>query len=101
MRGSSSTSCSNEAGVVCTPGAGFGRCGSHYIRISAFNSYAQVVAAMKRIEDALALANSGQGWGLGAGAEGLRAKRKGAFRISAQPSARPESRHSARRRRNL
>ncbi len=46
----------NEAGVVCTPGAGFGRCGSHYIRISAFNSYAQVVAAMKRIEDALALA---------------------------------------------
>ena len=28
----------NKASVVCTPGAGFGRCGSRYIRISAFNS---------------------------------------------------------------
>lgn len=43
----------NEAGVVCTPGAGFGRCGEGYIRISAFNSYENVVKAMQRIEKAL------------------------------------------------
>lgn len=45
----------NQAGVVCTPGAGFGRCGEHHIRISAFNSYDKVVAAMKRIEDTLSV----------------------------------------------
>ncbi|MBD3322571.1 MAG: LL-diaminopimelate aminotransferase, partial [Chitinivibrionales bacterium] len=28
----------NEAGVVCTPGSGFGKCGEGHIRISAFNS---------------------------------------------------------------
>ncbi len=39
----------NEAGVVCTPGAGFGSCGEGYIRISAFNSYENVVEAMGRI----------------------------------------------------
>ena len=44
----------NEAGVVCTPGAGFGKCGEGYIRISAFNSYENVVTAMERIEAALA-----------------------------------------------
>ncbi|MBF0203198.1 MAG: LL-diaminopimelate aminotransferase, partial [Desulfamplus sp.] len=27
-----------RAGIVCTPGAGFGKCGQGYIRISAFNS---------------------------------------------------------------
>ncbi|GAU08288.1 LL-diaminopimelate aminotransferase [Desulfoplanes formicivorans] len=43
----------NEAGVVCTPGAGFGRCGEGYIRISAFNSYENVAKAMQRIEKAL------------------------------------------------
>ena len=43
----------NKAGVVCTPGAGFGRCGEGYIRISAFNSYDNVVEAMDRIETAL------------------------------------------------
>ena len=32
----------NKAGVVCTPGAGFGRCGQGYIRISAFNSHENV-----------------------------------------------------------
>jgi LL-diaminopimelate aminotransferase len=44
----------NRAGVVCTPGAGFGRCGQGYIRISAFNSAANVEQAMARIKDALA-----------------------------------------------
>jgi LL-diaminopimelate aminotransferase len=43
----------NRAGVVCTPGAGFGRCGRGYIRISAFNSAANVEQAMARIKDAL------------------------------------------------
>ena len=41
-----------EAGVVCTPGAGFGKCGQGYIRISAFNSYDNVVRAMERIRSA-------------------------------------------------
>ena len=44
----------NEAGVVCTPGAGFGKCGEGYIRISAFNSHENVVKAMGRIKSALA-----------------------------------------------
>jgi len=39
----------NKAGVVCTPGAGFGKCGEGYIRISAFNSRQNVVRAMERI----------------------------------------------------
>ncbi|MEJ2639760.1 MAG: aminotransferase class I/II-fold pyridoxal phosphate-dependent enzyme, partial [Desulfosarcinaceae bacterium] len=43
----------SEAAVVVTPGAGFGRCGEGYIRISAFNSLAKVSAAMDRIETAL------------------------------------------------
>jgi LL-diaminopimelate aminotransferase len=43
----------NQAGVVVTPGAGFGRCGEGYIRISAFNSLEKVTAAMARIETAL------------------------------------------------
>ncbi|WP_136808299.1 LL-diaminopimelate aminotransferase [Desulfosediminicola flagellatus] len=43
----------NKAGVVCTPGAGFGKCGNGYIRISAFNSYENVVKAMERIREAL------------------------------------------------
>ena len=44
----------NKAGVVCTPGAGFGKCGQGYIRLSAFNSYDNVAKAMERIEEALA-----------------------------------------------
>ncbi len=44
----------HEAGVVCTPGAGFGQCGRDHIRISAFNSYDQVLLAMERIQHALA-----------------------------------------------
>ncbi|MDT8274059.1 MAG: LL-diaminopimelate aminotransferase [Desulfomonilia bacterium] len=42
-----------KAGVVCTPGSGFGRCGQSYIRISAFNSREQVEQAMKRISKVL------------------------------------------------
>jgi LL-diaminopimelate aminotransferase len=42
-----------KAGVVCTPGAGFGRCGEGYIRISAFNSYENVQKAIARISEAL------------------------------------------------
>ena len=44
----------NKAGVVCTPGGGFGQCGDNYIRISAFNSYDNVQIAMDRIKAALA-----------------------------------------------
>ncbi|NLZ18053.1 MAG: LL-diaminopimelate aminotransferase [Desulfobulbaceae bacterium] len=43
-----------KAGVVCTPGAGFGRCGQGYIRLSAFNSTANVEKAMERLATALA-----------------------------------------------
>ncbi|MET0091393.1 MAG: LL-diaminopimelate aminotransferase [Candidatus Thiodiazotropha sp.] len=43
----------NQAGVVCTPGAGFGRCGEGYIRISAFNSFENVQKAMNRIRESL------------------------------------------------
>ena len=43
----------DKAGVVCTPGAGFGKCGEGYIRISAFNNYEDVQKAMTRIKEAL------------------------------------------------
>lgn len=42
-----------KAGVVCTPGAGFGRCGQGHIRISAFNSLENVKNAMQRIGEVL------------------------------------------------
>jgi LL-diaminopimelate aminotransferase len=42
-----------KAGVVCTPGAGFGKCGEGYIRISAFNNYDNVEKALSRISEAL------------------------------------------------
>jgi LL-diaminopimelate aminotransferase len=38
-----------QAGVVCTPGAGFGRCGEGHVRISSFNSRENVVTALDRI----------------------------------------------------
>lgn len=44
----------NEAAVVCTPGAGFGRCGQGYVRLSAFNSRENVEEALTRIEKVLA-----------------------------------------------
>ncbi|WP_028575469.1 LL-diaminopimelate aminotransferase [Desulfonatronovibrio hydrogenovorans] len=43
----------NKAGIVCTPGDGFGLCGQGFIRISAFNSLENVEKAMARIEKAL------------------------------------------------
>lgn len=41
------------AGVVVTPGTGFGRCGEGYIRISAFNDREKVTRAMERIARSL------------------------------------------------
>ncbi len=38
-----------QAQVVTTPGAGFGKCGEGYIRISAFNNREKVIEAMRRI----------------------------------------------------
>ncbi|HVU35422.1 MAG TPA: LL-diaminopimelate aminotransferase [Opitutaceae bacterium] len=43
----------NRAQVVCTPGAGFGRCGEGHVRISAFNSRENVELALSRIAAAL------------------------------------------------
>ncbi|HEX8341440.1 MAG TPA: LL-diaminopimelate aminotransferase [Tepidisphaeraceae bacterium] len=43
----------NNAHVVCTPGAGFGSAGEGYVRFSAFNSFANVEDAMKRVAGAL------------------------------------------------
>ena len=37
------------AGVVTTPGSGFGKCGDGYIRISAFNSFENVETALERV----------------------------------------------------
>ena len=42
-----------KAGVVCTPGAGFGKCGEGFIRISAFNNIENVEKAMARIRQSL------------------------------------------------
>ena len=43
-----------QAGVVCTPGSGFGPCGQGYVRLSAFNSHENVELAMERIAQAIA-----------------------------------------------
>lgn len=43
----------SQAQVVCTPGAGFGKCGEGHVRISAFNSRENVETALARIADAL------------------------------------------------
>ncbi|HLV30840.1 MAG TPA: LL-diaminopimelate aminotransferase [Chitinispirillaceae bacterium] len=43
----------NKAGVVCTPGVGFGKCGEGYIRISSFNMKERVQQALERISTAL------------------------------------------------
>jgi LL-diaminopimelate aminotransferase len=42
-----------QAGVVTTPGAGFGRCGQGFIRISAFNKRENVEKAMAQIRETL------------------------------------------------
>lgn len=39
----------NEANVVGTPGAGFGKCGEGYFRLSAFGAREQVIEAMERL----------------------------------------------------
>lgn len=43
----------NEAGIVCTPGAGFGRCGEGHIRFSAFNSRQNVLDAIELLRQTL------------------------------------------------
>lgn len=40
----------HQAQVVCTPGAGFGLAGEGYVRLSAFNTKANVEEALSRIE---------------------------------------------------
>ena len=40
----------NNAGIVCTPGAGFGQCGEGHIRLSAFNSRENVIEAVERLQ---------------------------------------------------
>jgi LL-diaminopimelate aminotransferase len=40
----------HEVGIVCTPGAGFGGCGEGHIRLSAFNSRENVLAALERLK---------------------------------------------------
>ncbi|MCP4720695.1 MAG: LL-diaminopimelate aminotransferase [Desulfobacteraceae bacterium] len=42
-----------RAGIVCTPGIGFGKCGKGYIRISAFNTGKNVQTAMDRMKTVL------------------------------------------------
>jgi LL-diaminopimelate aminotransferase len=42
-----------KAGVVCTPGPGFGKCGHGFVRISAFNSRDNVEKAIERIKTAV------------------------------------------------
>ena len=42
-----------KAQVVCTPGAGFGKCGEGHVRISAFNRRENVETALARIAAAL------------------------------------------------
>ena len=39
----------DKAGVVGTPGSGFGLAGEGYFRLSAFNSRSKVLDAMERI----------------------------------------------------
>ncbi|MEO0293155.1 MAG: LL-diaminopimelate aminotransferase [candidate division WOR-3 bacterium] len=42
-----------EAGVVCTPGVGFGKCGEGYIRLSSFNTRSNIMRAVDRIREVL------------------------------------------------
>lgn len=39
-----------RSAIVCTPGAGFGRCGEGFVRFSAFNHKERVLEAMERIK---------------------------------------------------
>ena len=40
----------HKAGVVCTPGAGFGQAGEGYVRLTAFGSPENTKEAIKRIK---------------------------------------------------
>ncbi len=40
----------DKAGIVVTPGAGFGSCGEGYVRVSAFNSQEMVERALSKME---------------------------------------------------
>jgi LL-diaminopimelate aminotransferase len=42
-----------QANIVTTPGAGFGKAGEGYIRISAFNSRENVLTAIERLKGIL------------------------------------------------
>ncbi len=42
-----------KAGVVCTPGVGFGNCGQGHIRLSAFNTRERITEALERITSVL------------------------------------------------
>ena len=42
-----------EAGIVGTPGAGFGKQGEGYFRLTAFSTYENTVEAMRRLKDLL------------------------------------------------
>ncbi len=42
-----------KAGIVCTPGAGFGRCGEGHVRISAFNNVENVRKGLEKIKNAI------------------------------------------------
>ena len=44
----------NEAGIVGTPGAGFGKNGEGYFRLTAFGNYENAVEAMSRLKKLLA-----------------------------------------------
>jgi LL-diaminopimelate aminotransferase len=44
----------NNAGIVCTPGSGFGRCGEGHIRFSAFNNRQNVLDAIELLKPVLA-----------------------------------------------
>lgn len=43
----------NEAGIVGTPGAGFGQCGEGFFRLTAFGNYEDAVEAMRRLKKLL------------------------------------------------
>ena len=43
----------NDAGIVCTPGSGFGKCGEGHIRFSAFNSRQNVLDAIELLKPVL------------------------------------------------
>lgn len=38
-----------QAGIVCTPGSGFGSAGENYVRLTGFNSYTKTRAACRRL----------------------------------------------------